>query len=114
MTGEKQELARPLDILWSDRARDDLAAIGDYIAADNPVAAMRWVDRLVAAVEHAAEAPFTGRAVPECAGRQNIREVLRRTYRVVYCVRDDAIEVLTIFEGHRQFPTDAVPEGDKG
>lgn len=51
MTGGKRELRRPLDIHWSDQARDDLAAIGDYIAADNPVAAMRWVDRLIADVE---------------------------------------------------------------
>lgn len=40
MTGE-QEPDGPLDIQWSARAKNDLAAIGDYIAADNPAAAMR-------------------------------------------------------------------------
>jgi len=47
MTARKKEPRRPLAIHWSDRAKDDLAAIGDYIAADDPVAAMRWIDRLI-------------------------------------------------------------------
>ncbi|RMH36606.1 MAG: type II toxin-antitoxin system RelE/ParE family toxin [Deltaproteobacteria bacterium] len=108
MTGGEQEPRRPLDIQWSDRAKDDLAAIGDYIAADNPAAAMRWVERLVADVERAAEMPLAGRVVPEYADRHDIREVLRRTYRIVYRVRAEAIEVLTIFEGHRLFPEGVV------
>lgn len=110
MTGGEQEPRRPLDILWSDRAKDDLAAIGDYIAADNPTAATRWVERLVADVERAAEMPLAGRVVPEYADRHDIREVLRRTYRIVYRVRAEAIEVLTIFEGHRLFPDAVGPD----
>jgi len=38
--------------------------------------------------------------------------VLRRTYRIVYRVGDEGIEVLTIFEGHRLFPRDAMPESE--
>jgi len=48
--------------------------------------------------------------VPEHADRHDLREVLRRTYRIVYRVRDNAIEVVTIFEGHRLFPDDAVSD----
>lgn len=110
MSGDERVPTRPLEIHWSDRAKDDLAAIGEYIAADNPAAAMRWVERLIADVERAAEMPLAGRLVPECADRGDIREVLRRTYRIVYRVRDEAIEVLTIFEGHRLFPQGALPE----
>lgn len=112
MSGGGREQTRPLEIHWSDRAKDDLAAIGEYIAAD-PAAAMRWVDRLIADVERAAELPLAGRIVPEYADRGDIREVLRRTYRIVYRVRDEAIEVLTIFEGHRLFPQGAVPEDER-
>jgi Plasmid stabilisation system protein. len=71
---------------------------------------MRWIDRLVADVEHAAEMPLTGRLVPEYADHHELREILRRTYRIVYRIRDSAIEVVTIFEGHRRFPDDAVSE----
>ena len=86
MTKGEQEPRRPLDIQWSDRAKDDIAAIGDYIAAYNPAAAMRWVDRLIADVERAAEMPLAGRVVPEYAERHDIREVIRRTYRIVYLI----------------------------
>jgi len=78
MTGKKKS-GRPLDILWSDRAKDDLAAIGDYIAADNPRAAMQWVDTRISDVERAAAMPLAGRIVPEYADRRDIREVFRRT-----------------------------------
>ena len=106
MTGRKKA-DRSLNILWSDRAKDDLVAIGDYIAADNPRAAMQWVDKLMSDVERAATMPLAGRIVPEYADRSDIREVFRRKCRIVYRVRDEAIEVLTIFEGHRLFPEDA-------
>ncbi len=46
MTGD-QKGGRPFDILWSDRAKFDLGEIGDYIAADSPIAAKRWIDRLI-------------------------------------------------------------------
>jgi mRNA-degrading endonuclease RelE of RelBE toxin-antitoxin system len=31
--------------------------------------------------------------------------VFLRTYRIVYRTRDDTIEVLTVFEGHRRLDT---------
>jgi plasmid stabilization system protein ParE len=92
-----------LKIVWAERALTDLEAIGDYIAADNPLAAERWVGDILSAVERAAELPLVGRRVPE-VGRPDIREVLRRTYRIVYRVGVDHLEVLTVFEGHRLFP----------
>ena len=106
MTSRRSPLKRstkPLAIVWADRALSDLEAIGDFIAADNPVAAARWVGVLVATAQRAAGAPMAGRRVPEL-GRDDIREVFKRTYRVVYRVRTDRIEVLTVFEGHRLFP----------
>ena len=114
MTGARRGAQGPRQIRWSDRAKDDLTAIGDYIASDSPFAAMRWVDLLISDVERAAEMPLAGRVVPEYAEREDIREVLRRTYRIVYRVSDDVIEVLTIFEGHRLFPTETVPDDEQG
>lgn len=112
MTRLAEESPRPLGIRWSDQAKNDLAAIGEYIAADNPVAAARWIEHLIADVERAAEMPRAGRVVPEYADHRDVREFLRRTYRIVYRIRDDAIEVLTIFEGHRLFPTGVLPEDE--
>jgi hypothetical protein len=41
--------------------------------------------------------------------REDIREVLLRPYRIVYRVVGSGIEVLTVFEGHRQLPAEELP-----
>lgn len=89
-----------MNVSWSDQARVRLDEIWQYIAADNPAAAERWVARLIARAEAAAVMPLAGRVVPEL-NRPTIREVFERTYRIVYRVDQDQIYVLTVFEGHR-------------
>lgn len=85
---------------WTERAANDLIAIGDFIAADNPAAARSWVEKLRQRAVKASKMPRTGRIVPEIA-RDDVREVFQRTYRIVYRIVDDGIVVLTVFEGHR-------------
>jgi toxin ParE1/3/4 len=101
-----------MKLQWTDRARRDLVAIGRYIARDNPAAARRWVERLRTRAQQAATMPMAGRVVPELQ-RDDIREVFLRTYRIVYRIREDAIDVLTVFEGHRLFDTTDLPEFGK-
>ena len=94
---------------WTLRAREDLRAVGRYIARDNPKAARAWVARLVAAAREAAAAPRVGRIVPEI-GNPEYREVLVRTYRIVYRIERDgkAIVVLMVFEGHKLLDSSAI------
>lgn len=94
-------------ISWTDRALLDLEAIGDYIARDNPSAAERWVMKLIAVAENAAVTPLAGRRVPELA-RDDVREVFLRSYRIVYRVRAERVEIMTVFEGHKLFADDNV------
>lgn len=107
MTRPKRAKSRSAgSIVWTERALADLRAIDDYIARDNPAAAERWVGKLIGTAEAAARVPLAGRVVPEKA-RADVREVLLRTYRLVYRVRDDGIVVLTVFEGHHLLPPGA-------
>jgi plasmid stabilization system protein ParE len=99
-----------MKLRWSERARQDLVAIGRYIARDDRAAARRWVDQLRERARAAADAPRAGRRVPEI-GRDDIREVLLRSYRIVYAVREGEIRVLTVFEGHRTLPEGVAGEG---
>ncbi len=87
-------------IRWTERAAGDLIAIGHYIAADNPTVARTWVEKLRQRAVKASKLPRAGRVVPEI-GRDDVREVIQRKYRIVYRVVDDGIVVLTVFEGHR-------------
>lgn len=89
-----------MTVRWTERASADLISIGDYIAADNAAAARSWVQRLRVRASKASKARRGGRIVPE-VGREDVREVFLRTYRIVYRVVDDGIVVLTVFEGHR-------------
>ena len=92
-------------LVWTDRALRDLRDIDAYIAADDPVAAARWVGKLLTAAERAAKFPYSGHVVRE-KGREDVRQILVRTYRIVYLVREKQVGVLTVFEGHHLLPDD--------
>ena len=90
-----------MTVRWTFRAVEDLLAIGEYIADQKPAAARQWVEQLRERAERAECLPEAGRVVPEF-GRTDVREVLLRTYRIVYRVVPDGIVVLTVFEGHKR------------
>ncbi|MGB8335451.1 MAG: type II toxin-antitoxin system RelE/ParE family toxin [Desulfobacterales bacterium] len=92
-----------MKLFWTETARHDLLTIRRYIAADNPTAAKRWVERLRDRARNALVAPLAGRKVPEFS-RDDIRELIEGKYRIVYQVFADRLVVLTVFEGHRLFP----------
>lgn len=94
---------RALPLQWSRRSQRDLHEVGQFIAKDDRRAAGAWVEKLVEAAGRAAAHPLSGRMVPEL-GREDIREVLVGTYRVVYRVHKTHVFVLTVFEGHRRLP----------
>ena len=96
-----------MKLFWSETARQDLLTIRRYIAADNPTAAKRWVERLRDRARNALDAPLAGRKVPEFS-RDDIRELIEGKYRIVYQVFADRLVVLTVFEGHRLFPEEKV------
>lgn len=92
-----------MKVRWTLRAERCLFEIGDYIALDDPEAAVRWIRRLRERVRKAARMPGTGRAVPEIQ-RADIREVLLGHYRIIYRVAERALVVLFVIEGHQLIP----------
>jgi toxin ParE1/3/4 len=92
-------------LIWSARARRELRELGEYIARDKPQAAHRWVEVLGAVAERAAAMPLAGRRVPEYE-RDDVREMIKRGYRVIYRVTDELVEIITVRDGHRQLPAD--------
>jgi toxin ParE1/3/4 len=75
------------------------------------VAARRWIERLRERARAAAAVPLAGRKTPEL-GREDIREVLMRTYRIIYRVRAEGIQVLTVIEGRRLLRPEGVPDDE--
>lgn len=90
-------------ILWSPQALHDLTSIREYVAVDSPRYAALVVERIVRSVERLEDFPRSGRIVPE-RGDPNLREVIVTPYRVVYRLRGEQVDVVTVFRASRLFP----------
>ncbi len=72
-----------------------------FIAEDNEVKAVAFTDYLIDQSLIIENNPKMGRIVPEFMD-SNIRELLIKGYRIVYCFGEGRMNILTVFEGHRQ------------
>ena len=88
---------------WSPRSVDDLEAIRGFIARDSSQYADLVIQRIVAAADRLTQFPEIGRIVPE-VGEPRLRELIVRPFRVVYRIRPDLVEVVTVFRSSRQLP----------
>ena len=87
-----------MKVYWTDTAEGHLDAIYDYIAQDSPEYAKRVVDRLTRRSHQIAEFPLSGRRVPEYDIDQ-IREIIEGSYRIIYYINPDQIDVLAVIHG---------------
>ena len=94
-----------MKLIWSDKALSELERIGDYIGEDNPKAANRFVSLLWKRATALRKHPRLGRMVPEMRD-ETLREVIEGHYRIVYRLETDKVLVLSVFEGHKLFPTE--------
>ncbi len=98
-------------VVWTQPARDDLREIREYIAADSQRYARLVVRKLVGAVGRLRTHPHSGRVVPEL-GRATLREVIEGTYRIVYRVTPDWVEVLAVVHAARDFQRGDLRKGE--
>lgn len=84
-----------MNVVWTQLAEDQAAEAFAYVAAEQPAAAVRWFEGLVAAIESLSTLPDHGRIVPE-AGRESIRELFVGPYRVIYRRDTDVDLILTV------------------
>ena len=92
-------------VRWSAPARNDLRQIYDYIARDSRYYARVVIDKIVTSTEKLERFPDIGRVVPEI-GDDNVKELFVYSYRILYEITPDRIEVLAIVHGKRDFPKD--------
>ena len=89
-----------MKVFWTKATLHRLQEIEEYISKDNPVAAISLIDKLISLSETLSDNPEKGRIVPELS-LDNIRELIHKNYRIVYLVKKNSIDILTVFEGHR-------------
>ncbi|RMH62607.1 MAG: type II toxin-antitoxin system RelE/ParE family toxin, partial [Calditrichaeota bacterium] len=74
---------------------------------DNPDRAMKFINKLIDRGEKVKDYPYKGRIVPEFSINE-IREVFEKTYRIVYKISKDQLEILSVFEGHQLLRSDDI------
>jgi len=91
---------------WSRQAADDLEEACQYIARDSEQYARLFAQRVMAILKSMARESLPGSAVPEY-GREDIRERLLHSYRLIVRVRkrQRVLEVVRIFHGARLLPS---------
>jgi toxin ParE1/3/4 len=92
-------------VILSPRAVQDLREIVRYISLDNPGRAESFGRELIAKTRSLMAFPEMGRVVPEF-DEPNVREIIHKSYRIVYRVRHDKrmIEVSRFWHGARGTP----------
>jgi len=94
-------------VVWSPLADEQVDEIVVYIAADDRAAALAWLEQLLERVASLARFPDSGRIVPELQ-RDDTRELLVGSYRVIYRRKADVVEIATIRHGARQLDSGAI------
>jgi plasmid stabilization system protein ParE len=93
----------------TNRARDDLAGIAEFVLSRAPRQGAAWLERFEAAIATLSELPSAHPRAPENPGRrgEEIRQLLygdkRYTYRVLFTIDNprQMVFVLTVRRGQR-------------
>ena len=88
-------------MIWAPKAAHNFEEICNYIARDSEYYARFFARRVNSIVKDIPRFPKAGRVVPEYQD-ENLREKLFQGYRIVYRIKEDAIEIVLISHGARQ------------
>jgi toxin ParE1/3/4 len=95
-------------IIWYERAAVDLESIAEYIAQDSEFYAASVVRSILQKSRRLAEFPFIGRVVPEFDD-QNIREIFAYSFRIIYTIGPDEVQIAAVIHGKRQLDISLKP-----
>jgi plasmid stabilization system protein ParE len=88
---------------WTNNALAHLVDIYEHIARDSPVYAKRVIDKITRRSQQIANFPMSGRMVPEYEA-EDIREIIETSYRIIYRIKPDQIDVLAAVHCARPLP----------
>ena len=92
-------------LIWSPASRDDLHDIITFISRDSPRRAEIFGYRFIAETDKLQTFPEIGRIVPEFE-TSTIREIIVRSYRIVYRVNHERelVEIARLWHAARGTP----------
>ena len=95
-------------VKWTDHALVQLRHIHDYIAHDSSLYAKRVSAAMVRKTVGLDELPYQGRKVPEL-NDESIRELGLYSYRIIYEIKTDSVEILAVIHKRRNFTPEDLP-----
>lgn len=84
------------------KASQDLREIENYIAQDNPQAAVDFVEQLAGRFDELTQFPGIGRKRDDI--RVGYRSVSVKDYLIFYRVSGDVVEIMHVLHGRRDLP----------
>ncbi len=93
-----------MQIKWLRRALNDLESIADYIALDNPTAALAMLDTIEVITAGLVDHPKRGRDGRMPGTRELV--IPGTAYISVYRLKTDRVEVLRVLHSAQQWPSE--------
>lgn len=93
------------EVKWLPGAIDDLHSIAEHIAADSPAHAAAVVARVISLAAELARFPLSHRRVPKW-NDENIRQRIVYSFRLIFRVRANRVDILAIIHGARLLPAE--------
>ena len=96
-------ISRKYSVQFARIAEGDIISIVDFIAADDPAAALNVLNQLEAAAASLEKFPDRGRIVPEleAIGLVTHRELVLAPWRMIYRIDGRLVYVVAVFDGRR-------------
>ena len=92
-----------IKIEWSSTANYDILQIYSYIYQDSVYYAVNTINEITKTTDNLEIFPYLGRIVPEY-DVYNIRELIYKSYRIIYEVQLNKIIIHRIWHSARNFP----------
>jgi toxin ParE1/3/4 len=87
---------------WTISAKNDLKDIKDFIKKDSIFYSEKVVSEIVEKTKKLNDFPEIGRIVPELSD-EKVREIIVYSYRIIYKICSDKIDILSVLHGARDF-----------
>ena len=94
-----------MEVIFTDHFLERVEECTDYIALDHISTAVKWARGIFEHCQKLSEQPESGRIVPEFK-RPEIRELIHGNYRLVYELKTNQIDMLTIWHTRQMLPDD--------
>ena len=94
-----------MEVIFTDHFLERVEECSDYIALDHVPTAIKWAKGVFEHCQKLSEQPESGRIVTEFK-RPGIRELIHGNYRLVYELKPNQIDMLTIWHTRQMLPDD--------